>query len=269
MNAHQAFELALSQGVHLYTEQGKLKFKAPAGGMTAELRAALSAHKHALLQLLSTEHEPVTVPLRRLQQSSAELSFSQRRLWFLQQLHGASGEYNIPQALQIDGDFQPALATQVLNTIVQRHQILHSLYADTAEGARQYANADLVLQLQTEDLSALPDATQQARLQALLSAHAFRPFDLTTEMPLRVCYILLRAASAQQPQRGVLLLNLHHIAADGWSMDILQQEFIALYSARLSGQPLQLPELPVQYSDYVAWQRDALQADKLAQQLEY
>ena len=120
-----------------------------------------------------------------------------------------------------------------------------------------------VVEVPLKELSGHPAGARESHLQALLAGEARRPFDLTRDAMLRALLIRL------DEQDHVLFLNLHHIAADGWSMAVFFQEFGALYEAFVAGQNPSLPELPIQYADYAIWQRDWLRKERLENQLSY
>ncbi|WP_125780726.1 non-ribosomal peptide synthetase [Pseudoalteromonas rubra] len=269
MNVHQAFELAISQGVHLYVEQGKLKFKAAKGSMTDELRSALKDNKEQLITLLSqqqTAQAPQSnIPRQNL--SEAVLSFSQQRLWFLEQLRGPSAEYNIPLVLDVTGDFNIAAAEDAFNEIIARHAILRSCYFDSDAGPRQRIREQLTLTIDCVDLSNTPDTAKQTLAQ-YIERDATRAFDLSQDLLLRVSYIRLSELKGADTQ-GVLLLNMHHMVSDGWSMEVLTREFIHGYQCRLHNRASALPQLQLQYTDYAHWQRNTLSAEALTSQVEY
>ncbi|MEC4088111.1 non-ribosomal peptide synthetase [Pseudoalteromonas rubra] len=272
MNVHQAFELAISQGVHLYVEQGKLKFKAAKGSMTDELRSALKENKTQLIELLSQQAakpnaltQPTgSIPALGLTQSV--LSFSQTRLWFLEQLRGPSAEYNIPLALDVQGRVDLAAVEDAFNDILARHTILRSGYYDSEDGPRQTIRYDVALNIRCIDLCGSDDLASE--VAAHIERDTLAPFDLTTDMLFRVTYLCTHKHS-DGTQQGVLLLNMHHIVSDGWSMEILTCEFVQAYQERVSGQVANLAPLPLQYNDYAHWQREHLTKEALAEQLTY
>ena len=191
------------------------------------------------------------------------LSFAQQRLWFLHLLDPQSAAYNMPFALRLLGQLdKPALA-RTLNEIIRRHEVLRTTF-DALDGEPvQLISASQPLELPFTDLSNLPPAQREAETRRLVLADALRPFDFTHGPMLRASLLQLGN------EEHVLSLTMHHIVSDGWSMGVLVHEFAALYTAFTSGRPSPLPELPVQYADYVQWQREWLTDEVLAQQLTY
>lgn len=194
---------------------------------------------------------------------TAPTSFAQQRLWFLNRLEPDSPAYNIPRPLRINGELNVPVLRRTFNEILTRHTVLRTSF-DLVEGEPvQKIAPRLELDLPLVDLAALTENEREAEVSRLAIADAELSFDLTKAPLLRVC--LLRLA----PQQHVLLLTLHHIISDGWSMGILVREMTTLYEAICSEKPIALAELPIQYADFARWQRDWLQGDVLDEQLKY
>ena len=188
--------------------------------------------------------------------SSLPLSFSQERLWFLTQLDPDSPAYNMPAAVLLEGALDvPALARS-FGEVRRRHQVLRTVYpAVNGEPAQQVLPP--TFDLPVTDLSALPEEAREGERKRLALAEGRRPFDLTQGPMLRTSLLRLGA------QEHVLLLTMHHIASDGWTIGILIRELQALYTGAA------LPELPLQYADYAAWQRRWLDSSAMEQHLAY
>ncbi len=191
------------------------------------------------------------------------LSFAQQRLWFIDQLQEGSSNYNIPVVLDIDGSFDVALAERVLNTIVARHQVLRTVYCNDESGAKQRILADATLTIERHDLSHIAPQQQVVQSASHIADDALYVFNLREDLMLKASWLQLAS------QKGVLLLNMHHIASDGWSMGVLVREFVSLYEAFAKGEASPLPALKVQYSDYVVWQQNRLKGELLDEQLNY
>jgi len=191
------------------------------------------------------------------------LSFAQQRLWFLHQLQPESAFYNIPAAFRLRGALSvPALAATFAE-IVRRHEVLRTTFG-IVEGRPAQVIAETVdTGLPRVDLSALPPAAREAELAVQLAGEARRPFDLERGPVLRL--LLLKLGTEEH----AVAVTLHHIAGDGWSMELLVRELTVLYSAFLEGRPSPLPGLPVQYADYAAWQRSWLAGDALRAEVEH
>ena len=187
------------------------------------------------------------------------LSYAQQRQWFLWQYAPHSSTYNISAALRLQGHLDQAALQRALAALLQRHQSLRSGFAQVGDEVRQYVRDDVQLALEVLDASGATDAALAAQAQVLVN----RPFDLDGELLLRVG--LLRVADDDQ----VLVLTLHHIITDGWSMQVMIDEWLALYVAELNSSACPLPALPIQYGDYAAWQRQWLLAGEGQRQLAY
>ncbi|HEX2092678.1 MAG TPA: condensation domain-containing protein, partial [Longimicrobiaceae bacterium] len=143
------------------------------------------------------------------------------------------------------------------------HEPLRTVFAETGEGCAQVVLAPAALQLPVEDLGALPEAAREPELRRRLRAHAAEPFDLLRGPLFRP--VLLRLGPAEH----VLVLRMHHVVGDGWSIDVLYRELSAIYDAFSRGEPSPLPELPIRYADYAVWQREQLSGERLRAQLAY
>ncbi|GAB2934280.1 hypothetical protein GCM10027280_22590 [Micromonospora polyrhachis] len=213
---------------------------------------------------LTPDGRDVLPPIRPADRTGPlELSFAQQRLWFLEHLGGVSHAYHMPLALRLDGWLDRDALTTALDTIVARHEILRTRIV-TTEDAEAYQHVDppeVGLALQVEDLTGCADIS--ARLAELQEAETSTRFDITTGPLIRGRLVVLA------PDQHVLLLTVHHIVFDGWSMGVLTRELGALYTAIHHGQPDPLTPLPTQYADYAAWQRQWLTDDTLARQETY
>jgi len=208
--------------------------------------------------------KPAAPPLKPLPRDRAlPLSFAQQRLWFLDQLKPGSPLYNIPAAVLLTGDLNLNTLEQTFNEVLRRHESLRTRFHEVNGRAVGLIEPELKLQLPIEDLQHLPSDQQQAAVQRLTRAEAQRPFDLAQSPLLRVK--LLRLA----PNEHVMLVTIHHIIGDEWSMGVLVRELVTLYGAYSQAQPSPLPDLAVQYADYAAWQREWLQGEFLTTELDY
>jgi amino acid adenylation domain-containing protein len=204
---------------------------------------------------------PITV---QLENDPKCLSFAQSRLWFLAQLEGtgASATYNMSAALQIDGDLNVEALRASFDYLLKRHAILRT-YFPALSGQPQVVvqNPEDIEVLEIIDLQEYPQQT--ADVQRLANTHAQEPFDLNTGPLFKAKLLQL------SKQKNVLLLNMHHIISDGWSMGVFKREWEQAYSAFAAGCTPHLSPLPIQYSDYAAWQRSWLQGEILQRQQNY
>ncbi|PYB79952.1 non-ribosomal peptide synthetase [Pseudomonas soli] len=211
--------------------------------------ATLAEDRHDVL--------PAIEPAPRGQ--SLPLSFAQQRLWFLAQMDDASAAYHIPLGLALRGPLDREALERALERIVERHESLRSHFTQTGAEARvRVAPGRGGFALAWHDLRG---AAQQ--LPELMQAEAMLPFDLAHQLPVRGRLLCLAA------DHHVLLLTLHHIVADGWSMGVFTQELATLYQAFSEGRDDPLPALAIQYGDYALWQRRWLSGEALQRQGDY
>jgi amino acid adenylation domain-containing protein len=193
-------------------------------------------------------------------------SFAQSRLWFIAQLEakGTSSTYNMPVAFQLDGNLNLEAMRQSLTYLLERHSSLRS-YFPTLEGEPQVVvkNVEDIEVLEIADLQALPPQTQGETVQHLSDLHAQKSFDLNTGPLFKAKLLQL------SEQKNVLLINMHHIISDGWSMGLFKREWEQAYTAYAAGSVPNLSPLPIQYSDFAAWQRSWLQRETLLTQENY
>ncbi len=190
------------------------------------------------------------------------LSFAQERLWVLQQLDPANTTYNMAGALRLSGALDPAALEMALAGVVRRHETLRTRFLATPAGeAVQAVDPPAPVPLPLDDLAHLPESEREDEARRLVAAAVLTPFDLERGPLLRVR--LLRLGEREH----VLAWTVHHIVSDGWSSGVLAREVSALYAAAVGAAAPALPELPVQYADYAAWQRERLPGDALERQL--
>ncbi len=206
---------------------------------------------------------PAPPVIRRAGRREAPLSFAQQRLWFLDQLEPGSPAYNLPAASRLRGAVRREVLAAALSEVVRRHESLRTRFDSSAIEARQVIAEASPLALPLIDLQGLPAAPGQRELRRLAQADAERPFDLARGPLLRVSLVRLGA------EEHAILLTMHHIVSDGWSMGVLLSELSSLYAAFSRGRPSPLARLPVQYADYAEWQRGWLSGAVLAGELGY
>jgi amino acid adenylation domain-containing protein len=233
-------------------------------GLAARLSSA--GAEPAAADLPPSGSQPGTVPpplLPVAREGSLPLSFAQQRLWFIDQLEPGSSLYNMPVALRVEGPLHAGVLAASLGEIVRRHEALRTVFALRGGAPGQVIRQPAPFRLPAVDLSGLPESRRETQALALAEEEAGRPFDLAHDPLLRG--VLLRLDEHDH----VAALTLHHIASDGWSMGILVREVMALYAAFAEGQPSPLPELPVQYADFAAWQSSWLQGEVLESEIAY
>ncbi|HEX2210185.1 MAG TPA: amino acid adenylation domain-containing protein, partial [Longimicrobium sp.] len=209
-------------------------------------------------------HQPAA-PLRASRRTGPQpLSFAQQRLWFLHQMEPESPFYNLPFAVRMDGALDVEALRLTLAEIVRRHEVLRTTFRADASGSWQVIHpAPAHFELPIADLRAPPGEGARGEELRLIEGEAKRPFDLRREPMLRA--LLIRVCDTGH----ILVLNLHHVAGDGWSIDLLFRELSALYAAFRAGEPSPLPGLALQYADFAEWQRGWMAGGAMDAQLAY
>jgi hypothetical protein len=248
--------------VRLSVEGDRLRYSAPPGALSDELRAELARRKPDVLAWLKRVRidEPPIVRVER--NGPAPLSLFQERQYYLSQLKPDSAAYNInlpPMWLQ--GPLDEELLERCFETLARRHETLRTSFVLVDGEPRQRIHEHIEWQLPVIDLSTLPEERQQAEGLKIVAAEAAAPFDLARTPLWRG--VLVRVAE----DAHVLLFTIHHIISDGWSLGLVSRELTQLYEAGAG--VASLPELPVQYADFAAWQRSWLRGPALDQLVAY
>ncbi|WP_420124961.1 amino acid adenylation domain-containing protein, partial [Longimicrobium sp.] len=226
------------------------------GPTVAEMAGRVEEMRRAQLPVL-----PPVVPAERT--DPLPLSFAQERLWFIDRLERGSAVYNIPVARRLKGALDGPALERALGEIVRRHEALRTVFAELDGSPVQVIAPFGGFALAVEDLSALDEADREAAVRRRAGEEARRAFDLSAGPLFRAALLRLGA------EEHVLLLTMHHIVSDGWSMGVLFRELWALYAAFAEGRESPLAELAVQYADYAVWQREQLAGETLDRQLAY
>src|SRR5438477_4907374 len=217
------------------------------------------------MQKLSTEQRRAMLARLLLEQAAQPeripLSFNQERLWFLHQLEPRSPVYNQAFGVRLTGTPDRQVLQRALTAIVERHETLRTTFAHTNDGPSQIIKDPRPLEIAVADLSGLPEESREIELNRFLEDEARLRFDLKRGPLFRVK--LFRLADREH----VLFINLHHIVSDGWSVGIFFRELRALYEAFADGKPAPLSELPIQYADFAAWQREHFSGRQIEGQL--
>ncbi|HVT17772.1 MAG TPA: non-ribosomal peptide synthase/polyketide synthase [Thermoanaerobaculia bacterium] len=228
-------------------------FEAPTlGGLAARLDARLGAGASGPRPTLN----------RLPREGDLELSFAQQRLWFLAQLEPSSSSYNIPSALRLRGPLDAAALARSLAALLDRHEVLRTRIV-SSDGIARARIARAELPLPVVDLTTIPESRRSAVVELLVHEETARPFDLSAVPWVRACLLRL------EPEEHFLVLTLHHVVADGWSIGILVRDVAAFYQAYSTRQTPRLPALPYQYADFAHWQRVWMRGEILEAQLTY
>jgi amino acid adenylation domain-containing protein len=252
--------------VALRSDNGQLILKAPKGVLTPALRAELTERKAEILAFLDNggavgPKEPSLRPVSR--NGKLPLSFSQQRLWFLDQYEPGKPFYNVPLGLRFSGPLNVTALEQSLDEIIRRHELLRTVFSVVDGEPVQIIMPPVSGSLSLVDLRDRSESEREGEARRLASSEARRAFDLEQGPLLRATLIRLNEDD------HLLVLVLHHIVSDGWSMGVLHRELSSLYRAFSQSQPSPLGPLPIQYADYAVWQREWFTGPELERQLSY
>ena len=191
------------------------------------------------------------------------LSFAQQRLWFLSQLNPNSPYYNMSLALRLTGNLRVDKLEQCINEIIRRHEVLRTTLVIADRQPVQVIAPELKMTLPVIQLNPMSETELEAELERILGEQAWTPFDLQKGPVLRVG--LVRVSENDH----AIMVTMHHIVSDDWSMEVMMREVSALYEAFSQDKPSPLPDLPIQYADFALWQRGYFRADVLDEQIQY
>lgn len=265
----------LSQaGIKVFLQDGKLNARSAKKAKTPEMMALLRANKSALTQFLLANPQLSKPPkktmisaINREEGQPLPLSCAQQRLWFIDRLGNGSPEYNITRCIEVDADFDVEVAQQAFSKIIERHEILRTTYGEAQQKPVQTVHPPVPFCLERIDLSHLGEDESTKQLKKLHESERDTVFDLTKDLMLRGRFVQL--GDAGKKPKGALLFTMHHIASDGWSMDVMTKEFMQLYQSIIDGQSLEMPPLSIQYGDYAIWQQRWLKGELMKQQQDY
>ncbi|NET44010.1 non-ribosomal peptide synthetase, partial [Okeania sp. SIO2B3] len=253
--------------IEISTDGTKLLCDAPEGVLTPELYQQIAEYKEEILSFLnqvSQDRNNTLSPIEVIpRDENLSLSFAQQRLWFIDKMGLISNAYNLPLALHLVGKLDEVALQKSLDGIIARHETLRTTFSSINDTPVQVIKPPFALLLPLQDLSELTSSEQTAQLQLLLQQENQQQFNLEVDLPIRARLYKLTATE------HILLVVLHHIVADGWSLILFAQELSTHYAAALANKPSPLPELPIQYADFAAWQRNYLQGEVLETQVEY
>jgi amino acid adenylation domain-containing protein len=251
--------------VTLRSDNGQLILKAPKGAVTPALRAELTERKAEILAYLNDggalPKEPSLQPVFR--SGKLPLSFSQQRLWFLDQYEPGKPFYNIPFGLRFSGPLNITALEQSLDEIIRRHELLRTVFSVVDGEPVQIIAPPVRGSLALVDLRDRSENEREDETRRLANGEARRAFDLREGPLCRTT--LIRLAEDDH----LLVLVMHHIVSDGWSMGVFHRELSSLYRAFSQSQPSPLADLPIQYADYAVWQRQWFKGPELERQLSY
>ena len=264
MNTIEFLSYLRRLNIRLFADGDRLRCQAAPGTLTPILKAELAERKSEILTFLNQANIDSPKLIKSIsREQDLPLSFAQQRLWFLNQLEGQSATYNISRALRLSGKLNLTALEQAFQTIVERHETLRTSFQVVNDSPVQVIAPQICFNLAVIELKKIANKEQSTQVEKLVNQQIQKPFDLSQAPLLRVTLLQL------EEQSYILLLTIHHIISDGWSMGILIRELSSLYQAFCRREPNPLPELPIQYADFAQWQREWLQGEVLTRQLNY
>jgi amino acid adenylation domain-containing protein len=253
----------VDKNIHLWLEEGKLKFRAPKAGLPDLLRQKIVQHRAEIIDLLRQQQarkDGGLVPVGRGQ--PLPLSLEQERLWFLHQLYDDLGLYNMAYAFEWRGPVQLAALDQAMRQVIERHEILRTRIEVVDGSPRQVPMAQPCWELAVESHPGVDAQRRKSICQAAYEKERGGAFDLA-------CGEVMRTRLLRFDHDAVLIFAMDHIVSDAWSQNVLIAELYQFYLAAVNNAPLTLPPLPVQYADYAVWQRQRLSSGMLQPSIDF
>lgn len=208
---------------------------------------------------------PVTARSEAL--TDLPLSYAQQRMWFIDRLGGGSPQYNMPMAFYTEKHVDLNAVEEAFNTIIARHEVLRSVFFHGSQGPRQRVLPKVNFSIEKHDLRTLEDSDKVKKARQIMTQDSQKSFDLSKDCLLRASFIQLDDSG--NTEVGILLVNIHHIATDGWSTRILLDEFCAIYQSAVENKAIDLKPLELQYGDYACWQQDFFALKQTEKSLDY
>ena len=250
--------------VRLYVDGERLRCSAPKGRLTRELESRIAAHKPDLIRVLrATTPESLPLSRRASQSKSLPLSFAQERFWFLQRLEPESRAYNITAHRYFEGQVDEVALRRAIARLLERHEVLGASFPVANGIPSQVIRDDSPSDLEIVDLRGVSESEKQSPLESVIRDLARYKFDLEQGGLFRS--VLVRLTDETQ----LLVLTLHHIICDGWSIGLLFHELGSLYQSYSLGEVQRLEDLPLQFADFAVWERERLNTPVLDTQLEF
>lgn len=253
--------------IHMWLEGEKLRYNAPEGAFTQEIKEEVLKQKAEIINFLKTSGNWDETARSKIQAASTQkdvpLSFSQQRLWLVGQMDVDNYAYNIPAAVRLEGSLNIASLGKGIQEIAHRHTVLCTTLRVSNGKVVQVVNPNMEIPLIRIDLSDRTEEDRKKRTEELMYEEAITPFDLEMGPLLRTKLLVWG------DKQYVLLLTMHHIVSDDWSLNVFVRELATLYTAFCEGKPSPLSPLPIQYSDYAIWQRKWMETYDMEVQLTF
>lgn len=266
MTTLELLALLKERNIEVWADAGALRFSAPKGAMTVELKRQLTERKAEILAFLGklrTGQTAASEIVPAADEIDPALSFAQQRLWLLEQFGAGEPAYNVGIRIEWRGPIHLDSLRKSFVEIVRRHAVLRTAYPDRMGRPYLHIVEDFALPFEVVELAGLNERNRTMQIAEKVLETGRYPFRLKEDLPIRITVLWTGERAA------TLVLVIHHIACDAWSMGLLVGELARLYPALLHQERSPLPELSIQYSDFARWQRSQLQGDYLAEQLVY
>lgn len=254
----------IKQGLQISVRNDNLSIKGNLSCIDDDTKQFLKTNKQAIIEFIKQRQSAVDHIIQRLPEGTAlPLSFAQQRLWFVDKYEGGSSHYNMPIALTLKGLLDSPALSASFTALIERHEVLRTTFVESDNCVYQQIGESTNFKVEFVDLSSLSNSQQEQKCQELVAKCVSTQFDLEKDILLRAILIKL------SEQSHVLMINMHHIVSDGWSMPILVDEVVQLYSSFSQKKAHKLPLLPIQYSDFAHWQRQWLDSKEFETALAY
>ncbi len=253
--------------IHLWLDGEKLRFNAPEGVFTQEIKDEILQRKADIIKFLKTSGNMNDTDNKKIQavqdKKDVPLSYSQQRLWLVGQMDVDNYAYNIPAAVKLEGSLNIKALEAGIDEIVQRHNILCTTLQQSNGKVIQTVNSEMKIPLVIIDLSSEENDEKRKHTEEQMREEAVTPFRMDTGPLMRAKLVIW------DKTQYVLLLTMHHIISDDWSLNVFVRELAILYNSFVEGKKSPLLPLPIQYGDYAIWQRDWLEKGGMDEQLEF
>lgn len=254
------------QNIRIWVQDNQLAYAAPKGGFPKSLRDELVAHKSEVIEFMTSacEDKRLKYPLTPVSRdTNLPLSSAQQRLWLLDQTQPDTALYNIVAAVVLNGPLDVTALHKAFAVVVERHEALRTVFPAPDGQPFQKILPTIPVPFSLIDLSALPELIRDMEITWQQNAAAARPFNLATGPLVRFTVLAL------QPTAHAILLTLHHIIADGWSIKVALNEISTIYQSLAGNRSIPLPPLKIQYADFACWEEQFFEDKALQSQLAY
>lgn len=264
MSAEQFISELQTLDIRLSVENGRLRVNAPKGKLTSELERRIVARKPELLHTLTAaKPSSLQIPPRSETNTHLPLSFAQERFWFLQNLDPTSTAYNITAFQRVHTHVDQEMLKHALRSIVQKHEVLRTVFPEHDGSPVQLVQEASTPEVVTYDFAALNSEEKTGAFESAIQELSQRPFNLSSDALFRTALVRLNT------EEHIIVLTMHHIICDAWSIGIFFTELTSSYKTALNGNISSDARLPVQYADYTLWERDRQHSSTVQSQIKY